>query len=201
MFESCRDRQPKTRKKSNKYGHFFDVRASFLRALRGFRADSVCSVWYVVLQGVTRGDGCSMQHGPRQPVRRSSCFRTHAIRCSEEACIKLKRPTYPTVVGTAGYFFIQAGHRETAIEHAIQVIGEHAAQARESFARDPVMAELEAPMETWVIESLIQGAWPREYHEWEKATKGYFEGQHKRSGSSKPDWKAIFALMQSPAVD
>jgi len=25
-----------------------------------------------------------------------------------------------------------------------------------------------------VIESLIQGAWLREYHEWEKATKGNF---------------------------
>jgi hypothetical protein len=32
--------------------------------------------------------------------------------------------------------------------------------------------------------------WPREYHEWEKATKNYFEGQHERNGSSKPDWKA-----------
>jgi hypothetical protein len=117
------------------------------------------------------------------------------IRCLEEALLKLKRPPYPTVVGTAGYFFIQAGHRETAIEHAIQVIGEHAARARESFAGDPVMAALEAPMESWVIESLIQGAWPREYHEWEKATKGYFEGQHQRNGSSKPDWKA---RIQSP---
>ena len=93
--------------------------------------------------------------------------------------MKLKRPRYPTVVGTAGYFIIQAGHRETAIEHAIQVIGEHAAQVRESFAGDPVMAALEAPMETWVIESLIQGA-----------TKGYFEGQHERNGSPLPNWKA-----------
>jgi hypothetical protein len=104
--------------------------------------------------------------------------------------LKLKRPPYPIVVGTAGYFFIQAGHRETAVEHAIEVIGVHAARARDSFAGDPVMAELEAPMESWVIESLIQGAWPREYHEWEKATKGYFEGQHERNGSSKLDWKA-----------
>jgi hypothetical protein len=104
--------------------------------------------------------------------------------------MKLKRLPYPTVVGTAGYFFIQAGHRETAVEHAIQVIGEHAATARDGFAGDQVMAELDAPMESWVIESLIQGAWPREYHKWEKATKGYFEGQHERNDRSKPDWKA-----------
>lgn len=41
-----------------------------------------------------------------------------------------------------------------------------------------------------MIESLIQGAWLREYHEWEKATKSYFESQHKRNVSSKPDWKS-----------
>jgi hypothetical protein len=50
------------------------------------------------------------------------------------------------VVGTAGYFFIQAGHRETAVEHPIEVIGEHAARARDSFAGDPLTVELEAPM-------------------------------------------------------
>ena len=29
----------------------------------------------------------------------------------------------------------------------------------------------------------------REYHEWEKATKSYVEGQHERNGGPKPDWK------------
>lgn len=60
--------------------------------------------------------------------------------------MKLERPPYPMVVGTAGYFFIQAGHRETAVEHPIEVIGEHAARARDSFAGDPLTVELEAPM-------------------------------------------------------
>lgn len=41
------------------------------------------------------------------------------------------------------------------------------------------------PVGDWVVESLIQGAWMREYHEWEKATKRYFEGQHQRNGSSQ----------------
>ncbi|MGJ4941401.1 hypothetical protein ACQR1W_12580 [Bradyrhizobium sp. HKCCYLS1011] len=104
--------------------------------------------------------------------------------------MKLKRPPYPIVVGTAGYFFVHAGHRETAVEHAIEVIGQHAARARASFAGDPVMAALEQPMEAWVVESLIQGAWLREYHEWEKATKSFFDGQHQLNGGPKPDWKA-----------
>jgi hypothetical protein len=45
-------------------------------------------------------------------------------------------------------------------------------------------------MEALVVESLIQGAWLRENHEWEKATKSYFDGQHQRNAHPKPDWKA-----------
>ena len=79
------------------------------------------------------------------------------------------------------------------MEHAIEVIGGHVARAKLSIASDPVMAALEQPMEEWVVESLIQRAWLREYQEWEKATKGYFEGQHQRNGTAKPDWKAKIA--------
>ena len=35
----------------------------------------------------------------------------------------------------------------------------------------------------------------REYHEWEKATKSYFEGQHQRNNSPKPNWKDRIAGM------
>ena len=104
--------------------------------------------------------------------------------------MKLKRPPYPEVVGTAGYFFVHADHRETAIDHAIRVIRDDAARELAACGDDPVMAALTAPMGDWVVESLIQGAWLREYHEWEKATKSYFEGQHLRNGSLEPDWKA-----------
>ncbi len=103
--------------------------------------------------------------------------------------MKLKRPPYPQVMGTAGYFFVHAGHRETAIDHAIEVIRNDAARSIAAYAKDPIMTSLIAPMGDWVVESLIQGAWLREYHEWEKATKSYFEGHHQRNSRSKPDWK------------
>jgi len=103
--------------------------------------------------------------------------------------LKLRHPPYPGVIGTAPYFFVHAGHRETAIEHAIEVIRADAARTIGNTNDDPVMTALEEPIGPWVIESLIQGAWMREYHEWEKATKSYFEGQHQRNGSSKPNWK------------
>jgi len=110
-----------------------------------------------------------------------------------EIHLKLKRPPYPEVIGTAAYFFVHAGHRETAIDHAIAVIREDAARSMASAADDPMMAALEGPIGPWVIESLIQGAWMREYHEWEKATKNYFEGQHRRNGAPIPDWKGKIA--------
>ena len=49
---------------------------------------------------------------------------------------------------------------------------------------------LQDPTGDWVVECMIQGAWLREYHEWEKATKNYFEKQHQRNASPKPDWKS-----------
>ena len=101
--------------------------------------------------------------------------------------MKLKQPPYPEVVGTAVYFFIHAGHRKTAIDHAIQAI--HADAARTIPKDDSVTAALVEPIVQWVIESLVQGVWMREYHEWEKATKSYFEAQYQRNGASKPDWK------------
>jgi hypothetical protein len=103
--------------------------------------------------------------------------------------MRLKRPPYLEVVGTAGYYYVHAGHRETAINHAISVIREAATREAAALADDPIAVELAAPIGGWVVESLIQGAWMREYHEWEKATKSYFEGQHVRNDGSKPDWK------------
>ena len=106
--------------------------------------------------------------------------------------MRLKRPRYPEVVGTATYYFIQAAHRATAIDHAIEIIRNHAVRT---------MAELAElfPVGDWVVESLIQGAWLREYHEWEKATKQYFEGQHLRSGRVKPDWRAKLPSFDRPS--
>jgi hypothetical protein len=103
--------------------------------------------------------------------------------------LRLKRTPYPDPVGTAAYFWVHAGHRETAINHAILVIRDSSVRELAALADDPIMAGLAAPMGEWAIESLIQGAWMREYHEWEKATKSYFEGQHLRGGTAKPDWK------------
>src|SRR5262249_41593173 len=69
--------------------------------------------------------------------------------------------------------------------------------------------------DAWLVETLIQGAWIREYHEWEKATKEYFNEQHRLSGSPNPRWKnrqgwshvdfvreqlAIFSIDLSPHI-
>jgi hypothetical protein len=103
--------------------------------------------------------------------------------------LRLKRPPYPEPVGTAAFFWVHAGQRESATNHAILVIRDAAAREMATYADDPIMTGLTAPVGEWVVESLIQGAWMREYHEWEKATKSYFDGQHLRNGTVEPDWK------------
>jgi hypothetical protein len=114
--------------------------------------------------------------------------------------MKLKRPRYPEVVGTATYFFIQAGHRETAVDCAIQVIRKSFEQEMAALSDDPTVAALSTPMDEWLVESLLQGAWLREYHEWEKATKAYFEGQHELNGNPKPSWKEkLTGFTQAPS--
>lgn len=104
--------------------------------------------------------------------------------------MNLKRGPYPNPIGNASYFYIQAGHRETAIDQAIQVIRDDAARAAPAAAAQASLNVVDTTISDWVVETLIQGAWLREYHEWEKATKSYFDIQHERNGSkTKPKWK------------
>lgn len=103
--------------------------------------------------------------------------------------MNLRKPPFPDVGGTAVYFWTHAGHRETAIETAIEVIRDADKREHAELVGDPAWQALTNHMGDWVIESLLQGAWMREYHEWEKATKAYFDGNHARNGSSKMDWR------------
>jgi hypothetical protein len=41
---------------------------------------------------------------------------------------------------------------------------------------------LEGSTRDWVIETLVQGAYLREYHLWEKDCKAYFQAMAKRNG-------------------
>jgi hypothetical protein len=113
--------------------------------------------------------------------------------------MKLRKPPFPDPVGGATYFCIQAGHRETAIETAMAVIREADKRERGELAEDPVLLALTDPMADWVIESLLQGSWMREYHEWEKATKAYFDCNQARNGASKVAWNKKLAGVPRPS--
>jgi hypothetical protein len=103
--------------------------------------------------------------------------------------MKLRKPPSPDPIGTAAYYWVHAGHRQTAIDTAIEVIRQ-AAEKEIATGPDDVLAnELTGIMRGWAIESLIQGAWIREYHMWERNTKDYFDGQHVRNGGTKVKWK------------
>ena len=103
---------------------------------------------------------------------------------------RLRKSPHPDPVGSATYYFTQAGHRETAIDGAIHVLRDACEAEIKAAPSDDVARAFSITARDWVIESLIQGAWIREYHSWEVATKEYFDDQHLRDGGAKVEWKA-----------
>jgi hypothetical protein len=97
--------------------------------------------------------------------------------------MRLKRGFFQAE-GSAATNWIQAGHRRGAVEYALAGINRHHDAVLEAFGPDPIMAELEGTMKAWVAETLLQGAFLREYHLWEKDCKAYFPAMAKRNGSS-----------------
>lgn len=80
--------------------------------------------------------------------------------------------------------YVQVGHRHTAIEYALAGIMRHHDAVLEASGSDPLMVEMEGTMRAWVAETLLQGAYVREYHLWEKDCKAYFPEMAQRNGAS-----------------
>jgi len=110
---------------------------------------------------------------------------TSALGASDEAPLA----TLPRCSGDRGLLLGSAGHRETAVNMAIEVIRQAAANELPTTANDPFACEMTEIMRDWAIESLIQGAWIREYHMWERDTKDYFDGHYLRTGRPKVNWR------------
>lgn len=89
------------------------------------------------------------------------------------------------VVGHASICWTQVEHRKTAMDYAIKGIGLVREKNAALFPDDQMFAEMEDTMRDWVIETLIQGAYIREYHLWEKDTKQYFQKQLTLNKSSQ----------------
>jgi hypothetical protein len=80
--------------------------------------------------------------------------------------------------------YTQVGHRHTAIEYAIAGIAKLHGANLALLGDDPFTSEMEGTMRAWVIETLLQGAYLREYHLWEKDCKAYFSAMAERNGVS-----------------
>ena len=78
--------------------------------------------------------------------------------------------------------YIQVGHRQTAIEYTIAGIRKIHDANLDVLGRDPFTSEMEGAMQAWVVETLLQGAYLREYHLWEKDCKAYFTAMAERNG-------------------
>lgn len=94
--------------------------------------------------------------------------------------MKLMRPPYPAKTDTGLYYCTQAAHKKGAIDLAIAALREL-----------PAFDTMSEAMREWAIESVIQGAWIRTYHQWEADTKTYFNAMHIRNGGEAKDWGKI----------
>ena len=84
----------------------------------------------------------------------------------------------------AAHNFIQVGHRQTAIEYAIAGVTKICEGNISVLGDNPFNSEMEATMREWVVETLLQGAYLREYHLWEKDCKAYFAIMAERNGET-----------------
>lgn len=78
--------------------------------------------------------------------------------------------------------YVQVGHHQTAVEYAIAGITQLHDANLAQLGDNPFTSEMEGTMRAWVIETLLQGAYLREYHLWEKDCKAYFISMAERNG-------------------
>lgn len=89
----------------------------------------------------------------------------------------------------ARHHVLQAGHRKDAVDGAIEILSRDATRWIETLSVASPAVEFTRTTDAWLIETLIHGAWVREYQEWERATKDYFNEQHRLNGAPDPEWK------------
>jgi hypothetical protein len=87
--------------------------------------------------------------------------------------MQLKRKFFD-ITASAMVNFVQISHRRTAVEYAVAGIKMVYDSNLGILGRDPLNSEMESSMHAWVQETLLQGAYMREYHLWEKDCKAYF---------------------------
>jgi hypothetical protein len=98
----------------------------------------------------------------------------------------------------ASVSWLDIQHRKDAIQYVILGIREVYDRDIACFAGDLRFAETER-MRDWVIETVYQGAYLREYHLWEKDCKAYFTALRQRAGKDPLPSKIPKAVQGYPA--
>src|SRR3954468_16514463 len=103
--------------------------------------------------------------------------------------MRLIRRPFAADEASAAKNFIQLGHRQTAIEAAVIALQRQSDTTLAQPGCDPLTSELAETMRDWVTETLLQGAYLREYLLWEKDCKAYFAAMAQKNDvciSAKP---------------
>lgn len=101
---------------------------------------------------------------------------------------------YHLIFGTATaksapYYWVQHGHRETAVKSAIAIFDHHQKIEHGEWDK-PWDIEMIDTVHDWLVETLIQGAYLREYHTWERDVKTYINDQRKWNAKTEADWRS-----------
>jgi hypothetical protein len=84
----------------------------------------------------------------------------------------------------ATHNYLDIGYRRDAVDYAIAGIAKIHDANLDGLGRNPFTSEMEGSMRDYVVETLLQGAYLREYHVWEKDCRAYFAAMAKRNGGS-----------------
>ena len=71
-------------------------------------------------------------------------------------------------------FLVQASHYRTAIEAAVEYVNAGFPRSPPEHTSDSLASEWLSIEHRWVIETIYQGAYLRQYHLWEKSCTEYF---------------------------
>lgn len=85
---------------------------------------------------------------------------------------------------TASRIWVQLEHRKDAIQYAINGIGLVRDVNAKAVPDNTFWSSMEDTMKDWVVETLYQGAYLREYHIWEKDCRAYFSAVAQRHGQT-----------------
>ncbi|MAO93927.1 MAG: hypothetical protein CMM78_02780 [Rhodospirillaceae bacterium] len=104
------------------------------------------------------------------------------------------------IMPSALKYLMQSLHRKSALEYLVHGTSLVHREILEHYKEDPCFAEFEVYNRNSILETLVQGAYVREFHLWEKEAKEYFSDQFFNNGLSFSDIRCQFEKKKNESI-